>query len=80
MAWLAKDDSGATDEYSEPAAPVDIAVVSLVVKKEGGRGRSDGEEEEMESEGERGSRTVKNFKKFRKVGQLGVYGYMCVCV
>ena len=63
-------DSHGDQEYVPPTAPVEVGVVSLVVRqpmrgKTGGDGAS-GEGEGGDREGSKSE--VKNFKKFRKVG------------
>ena len=63
-------DSRGDQEYVPPTAPVEVGVVSLVVRQPM-RGRTGGDGASGEGEGgnPEGSRSgVKNFKKFRNLG------------
>ena len=77
-------DSRGNQEYVPPTVPVEVGVVSLVVRQPV-RGRTGGGDD-ASGEGEGGDREgsksgVKNFKKFRKVGTCCItYSANNVCM
>ena len=81
-------DSRGDREYIPPTAPVEVGVVSLVVRQpmRGRTGGGDGASGEGEGGDREGSKSgMKNFKKFRKVGTCCItYSannvYMCYAV